>query len=201
LTLGLVALGAQGAGSGVEGRLNEVLGNPQARAAAVQAGKRAAFFCEHCHGATGNSPLEHVPNLAGQNPAYLLTQIDKFGDGRRNDEFMSGLVKVLKPEDRFNIAVFYATQVVAPTPVKDARQVRLGREHYLRACRGCHGAQALGTREVARLAGQRAVYLENALKDYRAGKGMRSDTRMTSVAKQLGDEQIQALAGYLASLK
>lgn len=201
LPLGLMAFGTQGAFSQAEGRLAQVMANPEALAAAVQAGKRAAFFCEHCHGATGNSPLAYVPNLAGQNAFYLLTQIDKFGDGRRNDEFMSGLVKVLKPEDRFNIAVFYSAQAVVPTPAKDTRQVQAGRDHYLRACRGCHGAEAKGTREVARLAGQRDVYLVNALKAYRAGKGLRSDPRMTSVARGLGDQQIQALASYLASLK
>lgn len=200
LTLGLMAHGVQGAGSDVEARINQVMGNPQARSAAAVAGKRAAFFCEHCHGTTGNSPLEHVPNLAGQHPAYLLTQIEKFGDGRRQDEFMSGLVKVLKADDRFNIALFYATQAVEPTPVKDARQAQQGRDHYRRACRGCHGAEGRGTREVARLAGQRAVYLVNTLKGYRTAQGVRSDPRMTSVAKRLGDEQIQALAGYLSSL-
>jgi cytochrome c553 len=201
LPLGLMALGAQGAASDVEARLNRVMADPQARAVAAQAGKRAAFFCENCHGATGNSPLDHVPNLAGQNPFYLLTQIDKFGDGRRPDQFMSGLVKVLKPEDRFNMAVFYATQAVQPEPVKDARQALRGREHYQRACRGCHGDEARGTREVARLAGQRGVYLVNAMKGYRTGQGLRRDPRMTGVAKQLGDDQLQAMAAYLSSMK
>jgi cytochrome c553 len=196
-----MTLGAQGAASDVEARLKQVMASAENRAAAAQAGKRAAHFCEHCHGATGNSPQGHVPNLAGQNPFYLLTQIDKFGDGRRQDEFMSGLVKVLKPEDRFNMAVFYATQTVNPEPVKDARQVQLGQAHYQRACRGCHGAEARGTREVARLAGQRSVYLMNALKGYRTGQGLRSDSRMTGVAKVLGDDQMLALAAYLSTLK
>lgn len=201
LPLGLWACGAFGAGADVEARLSQVMGNEQARVAAAAAGKRAAFFCENCHGATGNSPLDHVPNLAGQHAAYLLTQIDKFGDGRRKDEFMSGLVKVLKPEDRFNISVFYATQAVVPAVVKDARQVQAGREHYQRACRGCHGADGRGTREVARVAGQRRGYLVNAMNDYRAGRGLRADPRMTSVSKGLSDTQINALAGYMASLK
>jgi len=201
LPVGLWASAALGAGADVEARLNQVMGNDQARVAAAAAGKRAAFFCENCHGATGNSSLDHVPNLAGQHAFYLLTQIDKFGDGRRKDEFMSGLVKVLKPEDRFNIAVFYATQEVVPTVVKDTRQIQAGRDHYLRACRGCHGADGRGTREVARLAGQRQGYLMNAMRDYRAGRGLRADPRMTSVAKGLSDAQIEALASYLASLK
>ena len=201
LVLGLSAYSALAADGGVEARLNQVMANAQTRGATAALGKRAAFFCENCHGADGNSPLDHVPNLAGQNAFYLLTQIDKFGDGRRQDEFMSGLVKVLKPEDRFNIAVFYATQSVSPAPVKDARQVKAGQDHYMRACRGCHGKDARGNREIARLAGQQAVYLMNALKGYRAAKGLRSDPRMTGVAKTLDEAQIQALAAYLSTLR
>ena len=182
-------------------RLQSVMADPAAQATVVKAGKRAAFFCENCHGVDGNSTLEHVPNLAGQNAVYLLTQIDKFGDGRRKDEFMSGLVKVLKPEDRFNIAVFYASQAVRPGKAPDARQAQAGRDHYQRACRGCHGVQGLGTEEVARLAGQRRQYLVNALTGYRAGQGMRADHRMTGVAKKLDDAQISAIAAYLSSLK
>lgn len=196
----MVSVAAQAVERDVDGRLNQVMGEAKARSAAALAGKRAAFFCENCHGVTGNSPLDYVPNLAGQNPVYLLAQIDKFGDGRRKDDFMGGLVKVLKPEDRFNIAVFYATQKVEPSAVTDAYLVKAGREHYARACIGCHGVGAQGTHEVARLAGQQAVYLVNALKDYRAAKGTRADPRMTGVVKKLNDRQIQALAAYLSSL-
>jgi cytochrome c553 len=96
----------------IEAKLSRVQGDSGAHKAAIAAGKRAAFFCANCHGETGVSSLQHVPNLAGQNAFYLLNQIDKFGDGRRKDDFMSGLVKVLKPDDRFNIAVFYASQSV-----------------------------------------------------------------------------------------
>lgn len=186
--------------AGVEARLAQVMANAPARAAAVQAGARAAFFCANCHGETGISVEDYIPNLAAQDPVYLLAQIDKFGDGRRKDEFMSGLVKVLKPEDRFNMAVFYASQPARPTPARDARQVEAGRQHYQRVCVGCHGAKAQGSRQVARLAGQQQRYLVNALSDFRAAKGTRTDPRMTAVAKRLGNPEITALAAYLASL-
>jgi len=184
----------------MEARLARTMADANLREAAITAGKRAAFFCVHCHGETGNSPLDYVPNLAGQNAIYLLTQIDKFGDGRRKDEFMSGLVKVLKPEDRFNMAVFYATQPVKPTPGKDARLLQAGRGHYVRACVGCHGAQARGTRDIARLAGQQSTYLRNALRGYRAASGLRADPRMPGVAKKLNDPEIAALTAYLSAM-
>ena len=181
-------------------RLAAVMADAKARDVAAAAGKRAAFLCVHCHGEDGNSALNYVPNLAGQNPVYLLNQIDKFGDGRRKDEFMSGLVKVLKPEDRFNIAVFYASQPVRAAPGKDARLEQSGARHFARACVGCHGATARGSQEVARLAGQQPVYLKNALEGYRQGTGTRSDMRMTGVARKLGDAEIAALAAFLSTL-
>lgn len=183
-----------------EQRLAAVMADPKARDAASVAGKRAAFLCVHCHGEDGNSAINHVPNLAGQNPVYLLGQIDKFGDGRRKDDFMSGLVKVLKPEDRFNMAVYYASQVVKASSGKDARLVQVGAKHFARSCAGCHGSGGRGTREVARLAGQQPVYLKNALGGYRQATGTRSDARMTGVARKLTDPDIAALAAYLSTL-
>jgi cytochrome c553 len=184
----------------IEASLARLKADANANKAAVDAGRRAAFFCANCHGKVGVSSLEHIPNLAGQNAFYLLTQIDKYGDGRRTDEFMSGLVKVLKPEDRFNIAVFYANQSVPPTPARDARLAAVGARHYDRACKGCHGPRAHGTREVARLAGQREGYIVSALKHYRDAAGVRADPRMTGVAKKLSDQDIVALAQYLGTL-
>lgn len=200
LVLGGASGLAQAVNADIEVRFKQVMADIQTRQKAEKAGKRAAFFCENCHGETGNSPLPNVPNLAGQNPVYLLNQIEKFGDGRRNDPFMSGLVKLLKPEERFHMSVFYAGQKVVPTPAKDARLAKVGQEHYQRACRGCHGADARGSKEVARLAGQRADYLVTALKGYRTGQGTRSDPTMTSLARKLDERQIQALSVYLSSL-
>ncbi|OYY94630.1 MAG: hypothetical protein B7Y41_06810 [Hydrogenophilales bacterium 28-61-23] len=184
----------------IEARLSRLQADPDGHKSAIAAGRRAAFFCVNCHGDSGVSALQDVPNLAGQNAYYLLVQIDKFGDGRRKDAFMSGLVKVLKPDERFNLAVFYANQAVPPTPAKNPAQAASGASHFARACVGCHGAQGHGTREVARLAGQRNGYLMTTLKNYRSGSGLRADPRMTGVAQRLSDAEIAALASYLGTL-
>jgi cytochrome c553 len=184
----------------IEIRLARTQADSVAHKTAIAAGKRSATFCANCHGDNGVSVLEHVPNLAGQNAFYLLAQIDKFGDGRRKDDFMSGLVKVLKPDERFNIAVFYASQAVPATPAKNRGQAAAGGKHFARACVGCHGAKGYGTREVARLAGQRIGYLTQALTNYRSGSGLRSDKRMTGVSQTLSNDDIAALAVYLSTL-
>ncbi len=184
----------------IDAKLARLQTDAAAHKSAVAAGKRAAFFCSNCHGESGVSALDNIPNLAGQNAIFLLNQIDKFGDGRRNDDFMSGLVKVLKPEERFNIAVFYASQQVPPTPAQNSAQAAAGGKHFSRACVGCHGAKGHGSREIARLAGQRAGYLVTALTNFRLGKGSHADPRMTSVAKKLSVAEIAALAAYLGTL-
>jgi cytochrome c553 len=190
---------AAGLSKDVEARLDAIMADPKLRANAARAGKKAASLCANCHGDNGNSIQDDVPNLAGQNPSYLLNQTDKFGDGRRKDEFMSGLVKVLKPEERLNMSVYYAIQEVESSPAEDARLAEAGRRHFQQACVGCHGAEAKGNHEVARLAGQRQTYLINALKQYREGRGLRVDVRMTGISRTLNDQQIKALAVYLSS--
>ncbi len=183
-----------------EARVNALLSSPETWQKARQDGKKAAFFCANCHGEAGVSTLGHVPNLAGQNPVYLMTQIQKFGDGRRRDDFMSGLIKVLKEEDRLNMAIYYGALDVRPTPAKNPRLAREGQLHYRRACLGCHGQQARGGRDIARLAGQQKPYLMDSLKKYRSRAEGRSDRVMSSIAAKLNDEQIESLAEYLSSL-
>lgn len=180
-----------------EARIQQASANPKTLAA----GKRAAFLCLYCHGEDGNSVQENIPNLAGQNPVYLLTQIEKFGDGRRTDAFMSGLIKSLSNEDRVSMAVYYAAMRPVPSQTEDERLVAAGKKRYLATCSGCHGPKATGSKSVARLAGQRASYLTEALANYRASKSPRTDPVMTLVARKLAPEDIPAIAAYLSTLK
>lgn len=182
-------------------RVRQTLGSTADLERASQAGRKAAFFCVNCHGEDGNSTYDNIPNLAGQNAVYLLNQIEKFADGRRQDEFMSGLIKVLKPDDRFNMAIYYAAQPVRPAASRDAAQTARGAQLYERTCRSCHGQQGYGDEKIARLAGQQPVYLKKALEDYRAGAKLRKDPVMGSVAKRLKDEDITALAAYLSTIR
>ena len=185
------------AASEYESRVAQATANPKTLAA----GKRAAFLCLYCHGEDGNSVQENIPNLAGQNPVYLLTQIEKFGDGRRNDEFMSGLIKSLSNEDRVSMAVYYAAMRPTPAKVDDERLLANGKKRYLATCSGCHGARATGNKSIARLAGQRVSYLTQALNNYRSSNPPRTDPVMTLIARKLPVEDIPAIATYLSTLK
>lgn len=182
-------------------RIDQVLSSPAAMAKAVQDGKKAAFFCANCHGETGNSAYDYIPNLAGQHPAYLLNQIHKFADGRRQDDFMSGMIKVMKEEERFNIAIYYSAQQVQPASSEESAQTARGKALFSSICSNCHGARGYGSQTTARLAGQHALYLRQSLEKYRAGAKERSDPVMGSIARRLNDTDIAAVAAYIATMK
>lgn len=68
-----------------------------------------------------------------------------------------------------------------------------------RACMGCHGPQGISrVQSYPSLAGKPQVYLEEQLRAFRRGE--RDDPMMSSVARNLSDEDIVALSHYYASL-
>ena len=180
-------------------RMKSVQADTAALPAAVEAGKKAAFFCANCHGDAGSSKLPEVPNLAGQNPEYLLEQMRKFVSGERKDAFMQGLIKVLKEEERVNIALFYAnTPVIAGRA--DAGQVKQGQQMFEKLCVRCHGDKAHGDKMIPRLAGQQVTYLEQSVRRYRDKTGERLDPLMVIATATLKNEDIKAIANYLTQL-
>lgn len=86
-------------------------------------------------------------------------------------------------------------------PVIDAAQER-GRIKYGGTCSGCHGRNGEGMGIFPKLAGQSAEILAAKLRDYRAGKHRGEQTAiMAPNAQNLSDEDIDALAAYIAGLK
>jgi len=180
-------------------RLKSIGSDPVALRAAVDAGKKVTFFCANCHGDDGISKTADVPNLAGQNPAYLLEQIRKFGNGERKDPFMQGLIKVLKGEERIQVALYYASVKVAPS-VAEASLVPRGKELFGKLCARCHGEQAHGNELYPRLAGQKVPYLKTSVARYRDRSGERNNQLMSISTATLKNEDITAIANYLTQL-
>lgn len=169
--------------------------------APLKSGQESAQFCRHCHGEAGISAHPDIPNLAGQNAAYLLDQMNKFAAGQRKSEFMQGLIKALKPEERANLALHFSRQKVQPQLGRNKSQTEAGGKLYAKLCVYCHGANAYGSDNIPRLASQQTVYLQLSLKRYRNGSGERIDPRMQSYTRNLKDNDIDNLAAYLASLR
>jgi len=185
-------------------RIDRIQADPAARQAAVEAGEERTLLCQYCHGADGNSAKAEVPNLAGQNVGYLLQQIDHFSSGTRKDYVMNQLAENFSAEDKINVALFYHHQSLRAQLVDSALAVR-GRPLYQHLCRECHGEDGHGSVTLARLASQRPDYVAYSLHQFRdeaAGKGglQRRNPLMADVAKKLTDEQIEALAAYVAQM-
>lgn len=77
-------------------------------------GKDKAAMCAACHGATGTSPNELWPNIAGQGYAYLVKQLKAFRDGTRKDPVMEPMAKPLSDADIENVAAYFSSQSAAP---------------------------------------------------------------------------------------
>ncbi|MFU8836744.1 MAG: c-type cytochrome [Thiohalomonadaceae bacterium] len=182
--------------------------DPAAREAAIRYGKDRTLLCASCHGVDGNANRPDYPNLAGQNPTYLVQQVAKFADGRRVNFVMQALTKDFTVEDKVNLAIYYSLQMVKPIAY-DEREASRGADLYARSCFRCHGASGKGEEGYARIAGQQIAYVEDTLKRYRANTRSstdprdirRSDASMEQVAALLSDADITSLAHYLAQLR
>ena len=73
------------------------------------AGKTRSSTCAGCHGVAGISNNPMWPNLAGQQPGYLVKQLKAFRDGSRTDPMMSLMAKPLSDEDIANLAAWYSS--------------------------------------------------------------------------------------------
>lgn len=195
----LVISGVASAQTPLSDRLKSIQSDPAALKAALDAGRKASAFCANCHGEEGISKTADIPNLAGQNPAFLLEQIRKFGSGERKDAFMQGLIKVLKDDDRLQISLFYASMSVPPSRA-DAALAAKGKELFAKLCVRCHGDQARGNAEIPRIAGQKLAYLQTTVMRYRDGTGIRNNQLMAIATAPLKNEDISAIANYLTQL-
>lgn len=181
-------------------KLKQVQASKASQASAVESGRRLAAFCFNCHGEDGNSKQPDVPNLAGQNAAYLLEQIRKFSTGERRNEFMQGLIKALPDDDRVNVAIFFAVQTLKPSSAKAGASEAPGKEIYGKVCTPCHGPAGHGSETIPHLAGQQREYLVKSLLRYRANTGERRDKGMSEVAAKLGEADIRHVAAYLSAM-
>jgi cytochrome c553 len=175
-----------------------------AHAADTAAGKEKAEMCAGCHGENGISQTQNIPSLAGQPDQFLQWQLVFFRGGARKNEQMQPIAEAIGNEDVRALGAYFAS-LTPPKPTtaddnpdlsKKGAQAAVGRR-----CASCHTDTFAGTKAVARLAGQREEYLVKALHDYKSGvRSGGAGAAMTDVAYPLSDEEIEALAHYLAHL-
>ena len=116
---------------------------------------------------------------------------------------MQAIVEQINNDDIRNLGAYFAS--LAPPKASPDDNPDLSQKGAQaaagRRCASCHTDTFAGTKAVARIAGQREEYLLKALHDYksgvRSGGGMAA---MADVAYPLSEEEITALAHYLAHL-
>jgi cytochrome c553 len=175
-----------------------------AHAADTAAAKEKAGICAGCHGEDGISQTENIPSLAGQLDQFTQWQLVFFRSGARKNEQMQAIVEQISNEDVRILGAYFAalTPPKAQLPDDNPDLSKKGAQAASgRRCASCHTDSYAGTKAVASIAGQREEYLAKALHDYKSGaRSGGAGAAMTDVAYPLSDEEISALAHYLAHL-
>ena len=182
-------------------RYQALSSDPEAAAGAIRQGEERARFCFNCHGQDGNSARTFIPNLAAQNPVYLFTQFEKFASGERTNYVMSRLAPELSADDRVAIAMYFAGQTVRSAPEGDDVSVvpsLKGKQLYESMCFACHGTDGHGNQQIPRIAGQPYTFLHETLLSFHRNDEKRRDSPMVSVIRNLNEDDLQAVASWVA---
>ncbi len=177
----------------------------------VEAGKTKAVVCAGCHGPDGNSFNPLWPKLAGLSASYLTKQINDFKAGTRSDPIMGAQAASISDADLVNLAAYFSSQKRS-TGTTAADQAELGGKIYragnsatgVAACMACHGPTGAGNIGAGfpGLAGQQALYVAKALKDFRSGARTNDvNSMMRGVTANMTDAEITAVAEFVQGLQ
>ncbi|MCU0956189.1 MAG: cytochrome c4 [Hydrogenophaga sp.] len=165
--------------------------------------------CVACHAADGNSTTPANPKLAQQHPEYLIKQLQEYKSGKRQNAIMAGFAASLSDEDMRNISYWLASQKATPGFAQDKDLVRLGERIYrggisdrqIAACAGCHSPNGAGIpAQYPRLAGQHAEYTVDQMRQFRDGV-RKNSVQMSQIAAHMTEQEIKAVADYIAGLR
>lgn len=186
------------------------LAQPAAKADPSQAQPIVTKVCAACHAADGNSAIPVNPVLAGQHAEYIAKQLANFKSGERKNAVMLGMASGLSPEDMRNLGAYFGTQKAKPRAAKDPDLVKAGQAIYrggvmargVPACASCHLANGVGIPvQYPRLAGQYAEYTVAQLQAFRSGERANDPNKMMrAIASRMSDQEIKAVAEYIAGL-
>ena len=153
-------------------------------------GEPLTAVCGSCHGARGVSQDPMVPNLAGQEPNYLVNAITAYRSNERRHEDM---VADKSDEEIASIAAFYSVQT-AGSATESGEQAK----KVIAKCQRCHGrAAGESTMVVPALNGQKREYLLRVMKQYRDDE--RGSSMMHKMSSGYSDPLLEEIAAYYAS--
>lgn len=163
------------------------------------AGAQKAHTCLGCHGVkhyVNIYPTYHVPKLAGQHEAYLISALKAYRNKTRAHGSMQANAALLTDQDIADISKYFAESGgEAMEPAK--KEVGL---EIAGTCASCHAADGNSELDTnPRIAGQYKSYLLQALKSYKDGS--RENAIMGGMVAALSEADMKALADYFASHK
>ncbi|WP_194792403.1 c-type cytochrome [Pseudomonas sp. UFMG81] len=164
---------------------------------------QAQDACTLCHGVRGQPANGQYPALAGQPVAYIQAQLQAFAHGTRHSPQMEPLAATLSEARIQALAEYFARQApqIVDTPEADeALRARGQASVAARGCTACHGAQLSGSPVGPRIAGQGQAYLLEQLIAFKQGHRTDPSGAMNATASLLAQDEMQALAHYLAGL-
>ena len=160
-------------------------------------------LCLACHGEKGTSETPEIPSLGGQPASYLLIQLYQFREKQRIAEPMNELTKDFTDDDLRTYSDELA-KLTPPAPPPDAdpakfEQGRAAAGKY--RCGFCHNPDLSGHDQIGRIGNQREDYLLKALRGYKSGDRQGYDPAMAEVAQELSEDDIAAIAHYVAHFR
>ncbi|TMG97620.1 MAG: cytochrome c4 [Betaproteobacteria bacterium] len=183
----------------------------------AKAQQTATQICAACHGPYGNSATPANPNLAGQHADYITLQLAHFKAGVRANAIMQGMAANLSDDDMRALGVYFSQQKPKGLTAKDPALVQVAQKIYrggdqvtgLPACAACHSPTGAGIpKNYPRVAGQYADYTYAQLKAFKSGDrgadkaGKDANGRiMGAIAEKMSDDQMKAVADYMAGLR
>jgi len=175
---------------------------------AAQAQDAPDPLCAACHNPDGNSIIPEYPKLAGLDAVYIAKQIRDFKNYKRVSEIMGPMSGRIAEADIGALAAYFSGQKRTPGIVADRGLAAQGQLIYdegvdstaVPACSGCHEKDGSGSKKFPRLAGQHTAYLISQLNNFKTGV-RNNDARMRAVVRRLTDQEIKAVAEYVAGLK
>lgn len=172
--------------------------------------------CARCHALNGTGGGGGAfPRIDGQERDYLRDALRSYASGERASGIMTSIVRVLSEKQRDAVADYYAAlprdMGLRAAASAQPELLALGRRlaeageprRAVPPCAECHGADGVqGKPRVPYLAGQYPQYLALQLRLWKSGR--RGDdgraAAMADIARRLGDDEIEAVAAYFATL-
>lgn len=165
--------------------------------------------CASCHGSGGNSTIAQNPSLAQQGAPYIVKQLHDFASGARANAIMSIYAKALKESEIRDLAAYVSIQPAKPGAAKNKDTIELGKAIYrggiadrrVPACAACHGPRGNGLpNQFPRIAGQHQEYTVAQLNNF-SDADRKNGPMMMTIANRMSQQEIKAVADYIAGLK